>query len=497
MVIQHLPLEEPLASEITAALIDLTALAQEAGGVAFEALDTLAGNMLRRVLALCLAQRGAVLLSEDLDALDQSSVPSPASTKAFRALALHHVHEEEAYALLATFPSLDGQTKSPDMTCWVTYRLTPGAVTQGDAQSLRADALRGLEPSPMAPLYRSGQAPQSLQALLMLGWVEGEQDEDCTSRIERFHSILPLVGDAVGAVITSMLLAERVHELEQTAVREALEGMEVLKAELLGTVSHELRGPLASIKGYAATLLRHERRLAREERHQFLLTINEASDRLEVIIERLLEMSQLETGQVTIERSPVDVARLAREAIAAIEERMTATLPGRFVFGLQLENAEGSVSQSVPLILADPRRLREVFDNLLENAITYSPEGGVVKVSIRPVVQGQTSLKGAPTAASKLQSDGLSTTHIPRKMLEMCVTDSGQGIPVEHLERIFDRFHRVDTRLTREVNGLGLGLAICKRIVELHNGVIWAENKPHGRGSAFYVRLPMSEIPIL
>jgi len=176
---------------------------------------------------------------------------------------------------------------------------------------------------------------------------------------------------------------------------------------------------------------------------------------------------------------------------------MTATLPGRFVFGLQLENAEGSVSQSVPLILADPRRLREVFDNLLENAITYSPEGGVVKVSIRPVVQGQTSLKGAPTAASKLQSDGLSTTHIPRKMLEMCVTDSGQGIPVEHLERIFDRFHRVDTRLTREVNGLGLGLAICKRIVELHNGVIWAENKPHGRGSAFYVRLPMSEIPIL
>jgi signal transduction histidine kinase len=304
------------------------------------------------------------------------------------------------------------------------------------------------------------------------------------------------VGDAVGAVITSMLLAERVHELEKGAVREALAGMELLKAELLGTVSHELRGPLASIKGYAATLLRHERRLAREERHQFLLAINEASDRQEVIIERLLEMSQLETGQVTIERSPVDVAHLASEAIAAIEERMTATLPGRFVFGLQLENAEGSASQSVLLILADPRRLREVFDNLLENAIKYSPEGGVVQVSIRPVVQIQTLLKGTSTAADGLQSDGLATTHVPRKMLEMCVTDSGQGIPVEHLERIFDRFHRVDTRLTREVNGLGLGLAICKRIVELHNGVIWAENKPHGHGSAFYVRLPMSEIPI-
>jgi signal transduction histidine kinase len=494
MVIQHLPLEEPLASEVTAALIDLATLAQEVGGVAFEALDTLASNMLRRVLALCQAQRGAVLLSEDLDALDLLPLPSPASTKALRALALHNIDEEEAYALLAAFPPLDRQAKSPDMTCWVTYRLTPGAVTREDAPSLRADALRGLEQSQAAPLSRSGQAPQ---ALLVLGWGEGEQDEDGTFRIERCQSILPLVGDTVGAVIASILLAERVHELEKTAVREAGDAMEVLKAELLGTVSHELRGPLASIKGYAATLLRHERRLAREERHQFLLEINEASDRLEVIIERLLEMSQLETGQVSIERSPVDVARLASEAIAAMQERMTAILPGRFVFGLQLENADGSVSQSVPLILADPRRLREVFDNLLENAIKYSPEGGVVKVRIHPLVQGQTFLKDAPTAAGKLQSDGLATMHVPRKMLEIGVTDSGQGIPVEHLERIFDRFHRVDTRLTREVNGLGLGLAICKRIVELHNGVIWAENKLHGHGSAFYVRLPMSEISLL
>src|SRR5579863_4362006 len=109
-------------------------------------------------------------------------------------------------------------------------------------------------------------------------------------------------------------------ELDTDTKREALASQELLQADVLGTVSHELRGPLTSIKGYAATLLRHERRLAREERHQFLLAINEASDRLEVIIERLLEMSQLETGQVAIERSPVDVAYVAREAIAAIEE---------------------------------------------------------------------------------------------------------------------------------------------------------------------------------
>src|SRR5260370_41541190 len=109
-------------------------------------------------------------------------------------------------------------------------------------------------------------------------------------------------------------------------MRDALREMELLKAELLGTVSHELRSPLASIKGYAATLLRHERRISREERHQFLLAINEASDRLEVLIERLLEMSQLENGEVIIQRSPMDLAHLAQEAITGIDARIAAQL---------------------------------------------------------------------------------------------------------------------------------------------------------------------------
>src|SRR5437762_7731742 len=113
-------------------------------------------------------------------------------------------------------------------------------------------------------------------------------------------------------------------------VNRSLQEMELLKAELLATVSHELRSPLASIKGYAATLLRHERRISREERHQFLLAINEASDRLEVIIQRLLEVSQLETGEVTLNRSPVDMVYLAKEAITAIEEHISEQQPGRF-----------------------------------------------------------------------------------------------------------------------------------------------------------------------
>ena len=103
---------------------------------------------------------------------------------------------------------------------------------------------------------------------------------------------------------------ERLHELETITDRKALHNMELLKAELLATVSHELRSPLASIKGYAATLLRHDRRIARDERHEFLIAIHEASDRLATLIDRLLEMSQLDTGAITIERSPVNLVHL-------------------------------------------------------------------------------------------------------------------------------------------------------------------------------------------
>ena len=151
--------------------------------------------------------------------------------------------------------------------------------------------------------------------------------------------------------------------------------------------------------------------------------------------------------------------------------------------------------------MADPRRLREVLDNLLENAINYSPEGGVIDVLVYPVQallpEGQASnrerkAEALPESdnASVEGTDVQSARQKLRQMVEICVCDLGLGIPLEHLDRIFDRFHRVDTRLTREVNGLGLGLTICKHIVELHDGLIWAESCPAG-GSAFHVRLPV------
>lgn len=234
---------------------------------------------------------------------------------------------------------------------------------------------------------------------------------------------------------------------------------ERLESEFLAIISHELRSPLAAIKGYAATLRRHGHKLGRAERDEFLQAIDEASDRLEVLIERLMTLSHLEAGTQTLHLAPVNMVHLVREAIAAAQYRwgMGTTGKGTHVF-------IGPEQETMPLVLADLRLQREVLDIVLENAVKYSPHGGVIRVELQT-------------------GDRMLTTR---------VSDTGIGIPPEHLHRIFDRFHQVDQRLTREVEGAGLGLAICKRSMELQGGAIWAESEP-GIGSIFSMTLPLAE----
>lgn len=232
--------------------------------------------------------------------------------------------------------------------------------------------------------------------------------------------------------------------------------VERLETAILATISHELRSPLAAIKGYASTLRRHSHKLGRAERDECLRAIEEASDRLELVISRLMELSRLEAGALTPTLVPIDVAPLVKEAIAAAEHRDDVVeAPGVHVF-------IGPEQEQMPLALADLRMQRDVLDIVLENAVKYSPAGGVIHV----------------------------TLHVEHTMLIISVSDSGIGIPPEHLSRIFGRFYRVDTRLTREVGGAGLGLAIAKRIMELQGGDIWAESEP-GAGSVFSMALPL------
>ncbi len=143
------------------------------------------------------------------------------------------------------------------------------------------------------------------------------------------------------------------------------------------------------------------------------------------------------------------------------------------------------------IIQADRNRLRKVVDHLLENAIQHMPRGGTIRLLAR-ILHAAEEMKEL-IAFSRDGGTRLAQARLryPR-MIVIGIQDSGKGIPEEVLERIFDPFYRVDTRLTREVNGLGVGLAICRRIIELHNGIIWAESHL-GKGSTFFVCLPLDE----
>jgi signal transduction histidine kinase len=311
-------------------------------------------------------------------------------------------------------------------------------------------------------------------------------DELCT--LERWT--YPIVNpdgtvDRVVEIVKDVTEEARLREAVGAA--ESLRQEDQFKAELLGTVSHELRSPLAAIQGYAETLLRHEKRLPAAERHEFLTAIQEAGDRLSAIVDRLLELSELDTGTYPLRLAPVDLVRTAREALAAIEAARLGQHPSPPRLALRLVDEAGQPVETLALVLGDARLLRDLLDQLLENAVKYSPEGGAITVGLCPVLVAA----GLPSTTAQPSAAPMPHQGAPTRMIELTVQDQGMGIPAEHLPLVFERFHQVDSGLTRETSGMGLGLAICKRIAELHDGAIWAESTP-GDGSVFRVLLPMA-----
>jgi signal transduction histidine kinase len=480
--------------------------------------------LLASLMQCCLAHRGAVFLLidgllpepqlEPQYSLQSEPQPEPQPVhqpahpepmplagappmNGVRTLALHDISTAERELLLSVLANGNAGNPAihlvPDVACWLTFKLDVGIFPMPLLETPMPAPAATRDATHTDAFSEDGQGHEKRQvhALLALGWT-GLDSRACIASVERGQRLLPLVAPAVQAALASILQAEQLQQLEATRVYESLHGMELLKAELLASVSHELRSPLASIKGYAATLLRHERRIAREERHQFLVAIAQSSDRLERSIERLLDMSLLETQGVTLTMQPVDLAALSQEAITALDTRLASQTPGRFRFTIRVVDAAGAPARTAPLILADRRRMREALDNVLENAVIYSPEGGTISVILRPLV-GE-ALPRAGFTPGELTMRGESAVTAPAtNMLEWCVCDPGIGIAPNQLERIFERFYRIDQRLTRETNGLGLGLTMCKRIVELHGGYMWAESWL-GEGSIVHVALPIAPI---
>jgi signal transduction histidine kinase len=237
----------------------------------------------------------------------------------------------------------------------------------------------------------------------------------------------------------------------ETAERKKYEELNKLKSDLLSMVSHELRTPLATIKGYATMLVSYDNKLANDEKIQSLMSIDKATNRLIYLVDELVDMSRMNAGLLKLEMELADPATLIQQAVAEARLRV----PG---YGFEADvPAEG-----LPLVRMDVSRIRQVLDNLLDNAIKYAANGKGVAVSAR-------------------QHD---------ENIVFSVTDHGPGIPEHELERIFDRMYRTKQQPRPSVNGLGLGLSICKALVEAHGGRIWAESQL-GEGSRFVFTLPL------
>jgi len=259
-------------------------------------------------------------------------------------------------------------------------------------------------------------------------------------------------GDITGAVLVFRDITERkwAEEVIRKQLRE-LKRLEEMKNEFLSVVSHELRTPLTPIQGYIDLLQGGEYGELNYEQKGALDTCMESSRRLKSMIDNLVEITRLESRKVGVSAGRVNLTKLVDQVLKEFKPKVDE------------KNIRISYKRNIPssVVRGDKEKLRAVIDNLVSNAIKFTPDGGRVLIGLK---EGKRSM-------------------------HFSVKDSGVGIPEEHQGRIFDKFYQVDTSTSREFSGMGLGLAICKEIIDLHGGRIWVKSKP-GEGSEFHFNIP-------
>jgi signal transduction histidine kinase len=227
---------------------------------------------------------------------------------------------------------------------------------------------------------------------------------------------------------------------------------EELKNTLLSVISHELKTPVSIIKGYAGTLVRQDANWDQETLREGLSVIEEEADKLNELINNLLDASRLQAGGWKLQIAYLDLPSMVGKSV---EKFRTQT--DQHTFSVDFP-------ESYPPVKGDYERIREVMSNLISNAIKYSPPGGLIRVG----------------------------GWVEKDEVGVFVSDEGIGIPTTEQERIFDRFTRVDNSLTRQTPGAGLGLFLVKAVIEAHGGRVWVESRP-GQGSTFNFTLPTSD----
>lgn len=236
--------------------------------------------------------------------------------------------------------------------------------------------------------------------------------------------------------------------------------------DLLANVSHELRTPLTSIEGFAHAMADGTIKTP-EEYVDAGHIIGEEADRMHRLVEDLLYLSKIESGQAPLRRQILDLTELLQTCVRQVQFQAESA-------GLNIELD----TQPVPVVSADGHRLQQVFVNLLDNAVKHSPRGGIVAVRAYP----------ESAVAAGLTENGVKSRS-PGRWIAIDVHNSGGHIPPEHLGRIFERFYQVDRSRSRSSDGAGLGLSIVREIVQAHEGRITVASDPR-KGTTFTVHLP-------
>jgi PAS domain S-box-containing protein len=250
------------------------------------------------------------------------------------------------------------------------------------------------------------------------------------------------------AVLGSLMDITERKSLERKVIE--YEELNKMKVGILATVSHELRTPLAAVKGYATMILDYYPKLKKEETIEYLISINNSADKLNDLVTNLIDASRMDSGLLELQMSPASITGLIKSAVRLASLRIKdhviiAGLPAR-----------------LPRGMINVQRIKQVIDNLINNAAKYSPGGTEIVVS----------------AVNKV------------KEIQISVTDHGRGIPTSELKKIFDRMYKAEHRFYSGADGMGLGLHICQRLVEAHGGTIWAESL-QGQGATIRFTLPV------
>tara|TARA_B100001057_G_scaffold254243_1_gene254488 strand:+ start:1475 stop:2314 length:840 start_codon:yes stop_codon:yes gene_type:complete len=238
-------------------------------------------------------------------------------------------------------------------------------------------------------------------------------------------------------------------------IRQSRDEQEQVRRDFVANVSHELRTPVSIIKGFSETLIEDYQSLSEKQKKNFLLKIQRNSKRLNSLVEDLLSLARLEALEVTLEKQTVDLSDLIKQIAEDFKSRFHKNTP-RLCIDLPTEPL---------LIIGDSEKLISVFENLMENATVHAENLTTINIQ------------------ASVDSTG--------ELVVCKIHDDGEGIPEEELDRLFERFYRLDKGRSRERGGTGLGLSIVREIIEAHDGDIVVQSKL-GEGSVFSFRFPIA-----